>query len=105
MNGNSPRDIREDTPGEGAEPVRLLACAGRAYPRRLLESADLDVMPSATPERLARALAEPGVQRLQTRRWARLGSIGGLGGLGLVAVLLAGRPSSLPEQTPSVSRA
>ena len=111
MNGR-PRDI----PGYIAEPVRLLAGGGSTYERRLLESADLDVMPSATPERLARALDAPeviaaldlgaraGATRWGSRGWVRLGAAGGLAGLGLiaasVAALLAGEPTTpLPAET------
>jgi hypothetical protein len=46
-------------PSSDLEPERLLAGGGSASERILLESADLDVMPSATARRLARALAVP----------------------------------------------
>jgi hypothetical protein len=111
MNGSS-RDVRGYAPEYDAEPVRLLAGGGSVYERRLLESAELDVMPDATPERLARALApgmaaaagiavgvsaarglgeRAGLTRWGSRRWVRLG---GLGGLGVIAALLAGSPSA-----------
>ena len=49
MNGSSRDDLGYE-PGHAAEPVRLLAGGGSVYERRLLESAELDVMPSTTPD-------------------------------------------------------
>lgn len=84
-------------------PVRLLAGGGTEYERRLLEAAELDVMPAGTSERLAHALAArgdagaraveraPGVLGATAAslgaRLARLVVIGGLGGAAAIGLL------------------
>lgn len=104
--------INAGSASEGAEPVRLLQGGGSAHERRLLESAALDEMPSSTPERLARALAQPGALGPVPRRWTRLkavGGLGGLGGLGVVALFAFGAPGNgapaAPTSLPGVSTA
>jgi len=97
------------SPSESMGPVRLIAGAGTARERRLLEAAADDVMPSETPERLEQALAAwaaspagrlPAGQLRESTPWARgarlgrWGIVGGIGGLAIVAWLLGRAPDA-----------